>query len=291
MTNRLRTIWLTAAVLGIAAIGAASIRADEKLAGIACRSVHLAFLAGEGVAFYNEFTPEKTAPGTYFMVCGFNVGYFGMQELGDGKKLVLFSVWDPGEQNNPNQVEADKQVKVVEHDPKVRVKRFGGEGTGGQSFFDYDWKLGETYRFLVTSTTVEGRSAFTGYLYIPEDKQWKKLVTFSTIATKKQLKGFYSFVEDFKRDRVSATKTRQARFGNGWVKPLNGDWLPLDQARFTADANTVVNIDAGPIGDRFFLATGGEITNVSTKLRASMQATRPAGDTVPADVIELLKLK
>ncbi len=289
MMNLLRTTWLLSTALGLAAIGSSPVRADEKLAGIACRSVHLAYPSGEGVAFYNEFTPEKTAPGTYFMVCGFNVGYFGMQELSDGKKLVLFSVWDPGEQNNPNQVAADKQVKVVEHDPKVRVKRFGGEGTGGQSFFDYDWKLGETYRFLVTSTTVEGRSAFTGYLYIPEDKQWKKLVTFSTVATKKQLKGFYSFVEDFKRDRVSTTKTRQARFGNGWVKPLNGDWLPLDKARFTADSNTVVNIDAGPIDDRFFLATGGEITNVSTKLRESMQATRPAGDSVPADVIELLK--
>ena len=26
----------------------------------------------------------------------------------------------------------------------------GGEGTGGQSFHDFDWKAGDTYRFLVT---------------------------------------------------------------------------------------------------------------------------------------------
>src|SRR5665213_1936249 len=73
--------------------------ADEKLAGIACRSVHLGYPAPEGAAFYNEVTVEKSAAGTYFMACGFDQGYFGIQELADGKKLVLFSVWDPGEQN------------------------------------------------------------------------------------------------------------------------------------------------------------------------------------------------
>src|SRR5579863_4307691 len=79
--------------------------ADEKLAGIACRSVHLGFPAAEGVAFYNEVTVDKSAAGTYFMACGFDLGYFGIQELANGKKLVLFSVWDPGQQDDPNQVE------------------------------------------------------------------------------------------------------------------------------------------------------------------------------------------
>jgi hypothetical protein len=51
------------------------------------------------------------------------------------------------------------------------------------------------------------------------------------------------------------------------VKLAKGDWVPLDKARFTADANPVLNIDAGAIADRFFLATGGDIENRTTKLR------------------------
>jgi len=51
------------------------------------------------------------------------------------------------------------------------------------------------------------------------------------------------------------------------VKPVKGDWSPLDKARFTADANPVLNIDAGATGGRYFLATGGDIRNETTKLR------------------------
>ena len=74
--------------------------ADEKLAGIACRSVHLGYAAGEGTAFTTELIVDKSAPGTYFCAIGWNKGYFGIQELSNGKKLAIFSVWDSG-QNDP----------------------------------------------------------------------------------------------------------------------------------------------------------------------------------------------
>lgn len=118
--------------------------ADEKLAGIACRSVHLAFNAPESVAFYNEVTVEKSAEGTYFCVCGFNQGYFGIQEQTKGKKVVIFSVWDPGQQDDPKTVAEDRRVKLISKDAEVRTGRFGNEGTGGQSFLDLDWSVGET---------------------------------------------------------------------------------------------------------------------------------------------------
>src|SRR5689334_17701573 len=104
-----------------------------------CRSVHLWYAGPEAVAFYNEVTVEKSAPGTYFMACGFGGGYFGIQELGNGKKVVLFSVWEPNRGNNPNAVEEDRRVKLISKGEGIRTGRFGGEGTGGQSFFDYDW--------------------------------------------------------------------------------------------------------------------------------------------------------
>ena len=82
---------------------------DERLAGIACRSIHLQYPAPEGTVYYNEITVDQSAEGTYFCVCGFNMGYFGIQELANGKKLVLFSVWDPGDQNDPNSVAEDRR--------------------------------------------------------------------------------------------------------------------------------------------------------------------------------------
>jgi hypothetical protein len=254
--------------------------ADERLKGIACRSVHLGYPAPEGVAFYNEVTVEASAPGTYFMVCGWSKGYYGIQELGNGKKVVLFSVWDPASGDDPRKVPEGRRVKLLHKGAGVRVGRFGNEGTGGQSFLDLDWKVGATYRSLVTAKP-DGpdRTAYSGYLFLPRERKWHHLVTFSTLTKGELLKGHYSFVEDFKRDKVSATRVRKARFGNGWAKPVRGDWEPLVTARFTADSNPVLNIDAGLSGDGFFLATGGGTENKTTKLRDLM--TREAGDPRP----------
>src|SRR4051812_45498886 len=75
---------------------AGSIAADSPDAPTrAARSVHLWYPAPQAVAFYNEVTVERSTPGSYFMVCGFNHGYFGIQEKGRGEKVALFSIWDP----------------------------------------------------------------------------------------------------------------------------------------------------------------------------------------------------
>ena len=40
----------------------------------------------------NAVSVETSAPGTYFCVAGFDHGYLGIQELGNGRTLVIFSV-------------------------------------------------------------------------------------------------------------------------------------------------------------------------------------------------------
>ena len=275
------TRFALAAVALVACLALAA-PADEKLKGIACRSVHLGYPAPEGVAFYNEAAVEKSADGTYFMAAGWSKGYFGIQELANGKKLVLFSVWDPTAGDDPKKVDAEKRVKTLHKDDAVRAGRFGGEGTGGQAFFDYDWKAGETYRFLVTAKPDgDTRTAYSGYFFVPEKKEWKHLVTFSTLTKGELLKGYYSFVEDFRRNKVSATKERRATFGNGWVKPAKGEWQPLDKARFTADSNPVLNIDAGATAGRYFLATGGDIENKATKLKEQIARDKEKAEAKP----------
>jgi hypothetical protein len=238
----------------------------------AARSVHLNYAAPKADLFYNELKVEKSVPGSYFMACGFRHGYFGIQEQSQGRKVVLFSVWDAAQGNNPNQVPEKERVEVLYHADDVLAKRFGGEGTGGQSFFEYPWKIGETYRFLVKAATADNKTSFAGYFWLPEKKEWKHLVTFRTITGGTRLESPHSFIEDFRRDTKSATQVRRALFGNGWVGQADGSWTPLTKARFTASGaswEAKTTIDAGAVDDRFYLQTGGD-THSSMKLRDSV---------------------
>jgi hypothetical protein len=248
----------------------------------AARSVHLHYPAPAADAFYNELTVEQSVPGSYFMACGFRHGYFGIQELSRGRKVVLFSVWDPTRGDDAAKVPPEQRVEVLHQDPDVEVKRFGGEGTGGQCFFRYDWKTGETCRFLVRAEVDGERTAYAGFFYLPESKTWKHLVTFRTRTGGDRLAGLYSFIEDFRRDTQSAGETRRAAFSNGWV--FDGQWKPLRTARFTASSSTWEakdTIDAGVANGRFYLQTGGN-TKTTTPLNGTVE--RPAGGEKPPEV-------
>ncbi|MBX3440818.1 MAG: DUF3472 domain-containing protein [Planctomyces sp.] len=247
---------------------------DEKLAGIACRSVHLRFPGPESEAFYNEITVDQSAPGTYFMVCGWSRGYFGIQELANGKKLILFSVWD-SQADDPNATPLEERVQEFEPAEGVRVKRFGNEGSGGQSFFDYDWKIGETYKFCVSTQVIGGRTAYSGWFFHPERQAWLRLMTFATPTPEpERLRSFYSFIEDFRRNRASAGQARVARFGNAWSLD-GGEWKPLTRTQFTADSNPALTINAKVVDGLFLLATGGDTENTDVKLRGSMTLPEP----------------
>jgi hypothetical protein len=256
---------------------------------VACRSVHLHYPAPEGGVFYNEVTVDRSAPGTYFCACGFRMGYFGIQELANGKKVVIFSVWEPGKQDDPKAVTEERRVRLVSKGEKVRTGRFGGEGTGGQSFLDCDWQAGRTYRFLVTATAAGDRTEYAAYFEDPEAKGWQHVATFSTLAGGGLLRGYYSFVEDFRRDRVSVTLARQAHYGNGWVRTKDGHWAALTRARFTGDDNPALNIDGGTDGERFFLATGGDTENKNSKLGG--QADLPDRERTPPEGLPAPKEK
>lgn len=55
----------------------------------AARSVHLAYERHDSVdLFYNQVKVERTTPGSYFMVCGWSCGYFGIQHLTSNDQKV-----------------------------------------------------------------------------------------------------------------------------------------------------------------------------------------------------------
>jgi len=236
----------------------------------AARSVHLLYPAPDATLFYNEMVVEKSTRGSYFMACGWDKGYFGIQELGNGRKVILFSVWDAGDAEK-SKIGAEERVECLFQAPDVKVRRFGGEGTGGQCMGDFKWVLGETNRFLVKAEVEGEKTSYTGYVYAADKKEWKRLVTFRVRTSGSPLRGLYSFVEDFRRDGDSAREVRTARYGNGWVQLANGDWQPLNQAKFTASNSSFEakeTIDAGFDGAWFYLVTGGE-----TKMRAELKET------------------
>src|SRR4051812_15918245 len=114
--------------------------------------------------------------------------------------------------------------------------------------------------------------------------QRDEVLPIETVAEGKILGRYYSSVEDFRRDRISTTRVRRARFGNGWVQSAEGSWSALARARFTGDPNPATNIDAGPEGSLFLLATGGSTTNTTAKLNSTFgpeplaQKQRPPQD-------------
>jgi len=257
----------------------------------AARSVHLGWNGAPGDAFYNEVAVEKSVPGSYFMAVGWNTGYFGIQEIKPDNKVVIFSVWDPTKGDDPKAVPDEQRVEVLHQDPDVRIKRFGGEGTGGQCMWGFNWRIGETYRFCLSAIIETDKTAYAAFFYLPDEKRWKHLATFRTRSGNgSALKGYYSFVEDFRRDTRSVAETRRARFQNGWVHTVgpSPEWTRLTRARFTASNATwesKENIDAGPAGDgAFYLATGGDIS-MSRPLRSMIEITpKNAAEKPPADL-------
>jgi hypothetical protein len=255
----------------------------------AARSVHLNYTGPDANIYYNEVTVDESTKGSYFCTCGFSHGYFGIQELYKGNKVAIFSVWDPGKQNDPNSVADEQRVKVLFSGEGVNVSRFGGEGTGGKSVFPFEWKNGETYKLMVKATAEADKTTYAGYIYLNDKKEWKQLATFQTLTKGSPLKGFYSFVEDFRRDGKSPNERRAARYGNGWVRTLDGKWVSLTKIKFTGDKTPLDNIDASVAENGFLLATGGETKN-NTPLNGSL--TREATtDTPPEELLRGADLK
>ncbi len=257
-------------------------QSGEEQARRQARSVHLQYqgFAEPAQVFYVEATADRFWPGSYLCMLGFDGGYAGVQELVDGRRVAIFSVWEPSDpfdfKAHPDAVHEEKRTKVLYGGQGVEVGRFGGEGTGGKSMTLWPWELGKPVRIAV-SCAPDGpyRTAYTCWLWDDAKDDWFRMATFSTLVGGSQatLREPYSFLEDFRRDVKSKDAVRAARFSRLWA--WDGQkWGESDQARFTADANTLTTIDAGPAADGFWLATGGDTRNVTVPLWG---AIRPGG--------------
>ncbi|MGQ1788173.1 DUF3472 domain-containing protein [Saccharicrinis sp. GN24d3] len=203
-------------------------------------SVHLNYTipAGSGDAewFYNEVKVDEgdDVVGSYFMANGFAEGYFGIQVNSPTERTILFSVWSPYTTDDPSQIPEDERIIPLRHGENVTVKEFGSEGSGGQSFRKYNWKAGNSYRFLLRAKPSENSSTdYTAYFYAPEIGKWELIASFRRPKTSTFVKRPHSFLENFYTEMGQFT--RKAKYTNQWVCNTEGKWTEMTSAIFTAD--------------------------------------------------------
>ncbi len=244
--------------------------APENMAARQCTSVHIGYLPTipTHTAAYNEMVVEKSAEGTYFAVNNFGCGYIGVQELakkkadGTFERAAIFSIWDAKDSgDNPHAAPEEERAKLVQKGRLVTTRRFGGEGTGGNSMRPFDWKEGDVIRTLVIERPDgEDFRQLAGYIWDPETKQWELLSCWRIQALTRGLGGGCGFVEDFRRNVESKQKERRATFGPAWRWDGKA-WSQATEFRFTKDGNPnmEINCRVNPQLGYFSLATGGNI--------------------------------
>ncbi len=230
-------------------------------------SVHLFYTLPDSLkafSFYNEMTIPKDADvlHSYYMACGFARGYFGIQVNSATERRVIFSVWDAGnEATDRNKVAKEDKVQLVAKGENVFADDFGNEGTGGHSHWVYNWKAGETYKFLVTATvdSASNSTTYAAYFFIPELGKWKLISCFKAPKDGMPLRQLYSFVENFEGN--NGQLYRKAFFGNQWIRRDNSEWVALKESSFSYDATGKagdrIDYGAGIDSNRFYLWNGG----------------------------------
>ncbi|MDP1842203.1 MAG: DUF3472 domain-containing protein [Sediminibacterium sp.] len=230
-------------------------------------SVHLRYPLPDSIkaiAFYNEITVPANADKlhSYYMACGFSRGYFGIQVNSEKERRVIFSVWDSGnEAVDRNKVPDSNKVALMAKGDQVIAEGFGNEGTGGHSHLVYNWKVGTTYKFLVTALndSATATTIYTGYFFMSELQKWKLIASFKAPHDGLLLRNLYSFNENFWG--VNGQLQRKAFFGNQWVQDERGRWIELTKASFSYDATGKagdrIDYGAGIENNQFYLWNGG----------------------------------
>jgi hypothetical protein len=260
---------------------------DEFYWGKRGPSVHLTFSSEQKSDsikwFYNEITvPDgNDVIGSYFMSIGFGEGYFGIQVNSEEERRILFSVWSPFQTDNPQDIPENQRIKLLKKGEAVTAGKFGGEGSGGQSYMKFMWKAGITYKFLLKGEpTLNNSTDYTAYFYNPEEAKWMLIASFRRPETSTYLTRFHSFLENF--IPVQGKFTRMGIYSNQWICDKDNMWFEATGARFTAD-NTArkgsrLDYAGGVIDGQFFMKNCGFFNETVT---IGSEFTRPSANNRP----------
>ncbi len=243
-------------------------------------SVHLNYDYGAPVTDnewnYNEVTVPvgEDKIGSYYMSNGFGEGYFGIQVNSATERRILFSVWDA----------ANGKTTLVKKGANVVVNDFGGEGTGGQSYLLFNWKVGNTYKFLNRAKPDGlGNTIYSAWFYAPEINKWTFIASWKRPNISTYLKGFHSFLENFYENE--GYQGRKAKYDNQWVRTVAGVWIERTTGRFTVDATGAnkqrMDFAGGVENGGFYLQNGGffaTYVNPNTIFTRAAKGNKPTVD-------------
>jgi hypothetical protein len=226
----------------------------------AAATVNLVYDAPQADIYYSEIVVENTTDNSFFVPCGWQNGYFGLQQFdGENKRAFNFAVWNAANEKGEY---SNAPVETLFTGERCVIKRLKADGGGVQCMRQFDWKVGETNRFAVLAQVQSNKTVYTAWLFDRDANKWERLASFRAVTEGRWLRGYYSFVEDFRRNYKSVNDTRRARFPNVWVHQDGGTWLPITKAMFVSSGNKTEAkemIDGGESEGAFMLATGGGV--------------------------------
>ena len=207
-------------------------------------SVHLKYPQPPGTnvaAFYCEMTGIEDPVATYYMACGWQRGYFGMQVNSKTERRIIFSVWDSGgEAVSRNKVADTNRVILTGKGEGVSSGDFGNEGTGGHSHLVYNWKTGEKQRFIVTAQPTNNTfTIFSGYWFHPEQKTWMLISSWRAPKDGGWLRGLYSAKTSAARTVISHARRSTAISGCALTRASGTKWPPPASATIPRAARIV----------------------------------------------------
>jgi hypothetical protein len=216
------------------------------------------------LAYYNEIRVEQSVRHTYFCTIGFDVGYFGIQDHGSGP-LALFSVWDKGGGlDDSSKVDESNRTRVLFTNTKATSSRFGGEGSGAKTMMPFPWEIGRTYAFLVLLTPLDEGTIYTAWIS-EKGKEWQKIAAYETVMTKNELRGFYSFIEDYVRNGETGQKARLAFYPAQAAMTTTGSWQGIENGVGTIADDIIQNGHSGVKDNMFFSQSGAQTADYGTQ--------------------------
>ena len=223
-------------------------------------SVHIAYHHPENeeryFAYYNEITVKETFEYTYFCAIGFDKGYLGIQDHGANGTVAIFSVWDKGGGKNDDEaVSESDRTQVIYSNRRAESNRFGGEGSGAKTIMPYKWRTGVTYSFLVSLSPRKQGTVYTAWI-AKKGQAWKKIASYQTVDTHSQLRGFYSFIEDYVRNGDTGQSKRIASYPFQAAMNSKKEWQPITSMAGTIADDIVQNGHSGILDNIPYSETG-----------------------------------
>lgn len=183
--------------------------------------------------------------GVYYRVCAFPKGHCGLTVTPGGERMVFFNVAD---KNGVYQLAKGEHIEET----------YGSDSLNGYSYWGYDWKPGETYRFFITAVADSAAQTtdYTAYFFTPRLQQWKLIATFRTKGIN-YFTGLYSASDLTTPEKIKPLQ--QVYFGNQWMQNEKREWKELNRVRFDDQYAGGETMDARTKDSAFLLLSGSAV--------------------------------